>query len=173
MNDNRVTMIGFLFFLFCAALAGGVFFLNNRYMALQEEYDALKQRRVDIEQTTSSLIEQKALYTSSFATLRNYRVNAASNDIAFYSEVQRAVQNDNIEILSTRQQGTNREGRNTITMALKGDYYSFVKVLAEWRKLPVTVRVAAVDLSASKTPETRGEIQANVTVEAIVSAGSR
>ena len=58
MNDNKVTIIGFLFFLLCAALIGGVYFLNGRYMELQGQYNELEQRRVDLEQTTRSLQEQ-------------------------------------------------------------------------------------------------------------------
>ena len=169
MNDNKVTIIGFLFFLLCAALIGGIYFLNGRYMVLQEQYNELEQRRVDLEQTTRSLQEQKRIYTAAFDTLRNYKVNVASDDMGFYSEVQQTVQASEVNILSTRQQGVNKEGRSTIVLTLRGDYYSFMRVLADWRNLPVTVRVANMTVTASKTPETRGEIQADVSVEAIVS----
>lgn len=169
MNDNKVTIIGFLFFLFCAALIGGVYFLNGRFLELQGQYDELEQRRVNLEQTTKSLQEQKRIYTTAFNTLRDYKVNVASDDMGFYSEVQQTVQASDVNILSTRQQGVNREGRSTIALTLRGDYYSFMQVLANWRNLPVTVRVANMTLTASKTPETRGEIQADVSIEAIVS----
>lgn len=169
MNDNKITIIGFLFFLFCAALIGGVYFLNGRLVDLQGQYDELEQRRVDLNQTTQSLVRQKKVFSDAFTALESYKINVASSDMAFYSEVQQAVQANGINVLSTRQQGISKDGRSTMNLTLKGDYYSFLRVLADWRNLPITVRVSAMALTASKTPETRGEIQADVSVEAIVS----
>jgi hypothetical protein len=45
-----------------------------------------------------------------------------------------------------------------------------MKILADWRNLTTTVRVSQLSMTASKTPETRGEVQADVVLEAIVSA---
>ncbi len=170
MNDNKVTILGFLFFLFCASLIGGVYFLNGQLVDLQGQYNELEQRRVDLDQTTRSLMDQKTVFNNAFTTLESFKVNVASDDMGFYSEVQQVVQSSGINILSTRQQGVSKEGRSTIALTLKGDYYSFMRVLAKWRNIPVTVRVSTLSVTASKTPETRGEVQADVTVEAIVSA---
>ena len=168
MNDNKVTLLGFLFFLLCASLIGGVYFLNGKLVELQAQYDELEQRKVDLDQTTTSLMNQKQVFNNAFNILENYKVNVASSDMAFYAEVQQVVQSSDVNILSTRQMGV-ANGRSSIVMTLRGDYYSFMRVLADWRNLPITARVAAMTVTASKTPETRGEVQADVTVEAIVS----
>ena len=174
MND-KVSMLGFLFFLLCALLIGGVYFLNGQLVELQEQYDDLEQRRVDLDQATRSLMNQKKVFTDAFNILEAYHVNVASSDMAFYSDVQQKVQASDINILSTRQGGVSQDGRSSMMLTLRGDYYSFSQVLAQWRNLPTTVRVAAMNVTASRTPEMRGEVQVDVTVEAIVagSAGRR
>jgi len=90
----------------------------------------------------------------------------------FYSHVQLEIDpyihRNEVVIVSQRQRGLGRDGRNSIHLILRGDYYSFMKILAAWRNLPVTVRVAGLDMTATRTPQTRGEIQAEVTLEAIV-----
>jgi hypothetical protein len=63
-------------------------------------------------------------------------------------------------------------------MTLKGDYYALMQVLANWRNTPTTVRVAALTVTAPRVSDAREDVQADVTVEAIVaqagaSAGAR
>ena len=48
MKDNKVTVLTLLFFLLCASLIGGVWFLDKRVRDLQEQYDEVEQRRVDL-----------------------------------------------------------------------------------------------------------------------------
>jgi TRAP-type uncharacterized transport system substrate-binding protein len=178
VNDNKVTLLGALFFIFCAALIGGIFFLDSQLVQMQAEYDDLEQRRVDLTQTTKSLVEQKKVYMDAFAALESYRINIAPSDMGFYSEVQQVIQANGLNILSTRQLGVSREGRSSIAMTLKGDYYALMQVLANWRNTPTTVRVAALTVTAPRASDAREDVQADVTVEAIVaqagaSAGAR
>jgi hypothetical protein len=162
-------MLGSLFFLICVLLIGGVDYLNGQLETLQTQYDELEQRKVNLEQDTATLMQQKKIFSDAFVALEDYQVNTASDDMGFYSVVQQAVQSSEINILSTRQPGVSNDGRSSIVLTLRGDYYSFMRVLANWRALPITVRVAGLTVTASKTPETQGEIQADVSVEAIVS----
>jgi hypothetical protein len=169
MNDNKVTMLGVLFFLVCAALIGGIYTLDGELARLNEEYRDLVQRGAQLEQDMQVLQEQKRVFTKAFAALEEYKVSVASSDMVFYSEVQGAVQDTSgVNILSTQQRGVSREGRSSLSLSLRGDYYNFAKVLAKWRNLTTTVRVSAMSITASRTPETRGEVQVDITVEAIV-----
>jgi hypothetical protein len=169
MNDNKVTLLGIVFFLVCAALIGGVYTLNAELTRLHEEYTELEQRRGELQQTTQVLMDQKKVFTDAFRALDDYKVSVASSDMIFYSEVQGAVQNtDGVDILSTQQRGVSRDGRSSLVLTLRGDYYKFTQVLAKWRDLLTTVRVSAMTVTASRTPETRGEVQVDITVEAII-----
>ena len=168
MND-KVSVLGIIFFLLCVALIGGVYYLNGQLVDLKGQYDELEQRKVELDESTKSLVRQKNVFTEAFKSLEQYHVNVASSDMVFYSDVQQKVQTSNINILSTRQGGVSRDGRSSLVLNLRGDYYSFTDVLAQWRNLPTTVRVSAMNVTASRTPETRGEVQVEVTVEAIVS----
>ena len=174
MNDNKVTFVGIGFLALCLALAWGIYFLDGELRILKDEYDELEQRRANLEQDRNGLIEQIAVYKNSFSALEAYNVRATSSDMDFYSQVQSEIdpyirQNDVI-IITSRQNGVNKEGRSSISLTLRGDYYSFMKILAAWRNLHTTVRVAQLSMTASKNPQTSGEIQADVVLEAIVSA---
>jgi hypothetical protein len=171
MNDNKVMILGLSFFLFCAALIGGTYFLDKKLTEFQGEYDELEQRRVDLTQTTRSLMDRKTVFSDAFATLETYKINAAPNDVRFYEDVQQAVQAQNLYLLSTRERGAIAGGRSAMDLSVRGDYYAFMQVLADWRNTPTTMRVAALSVMSPRAADgsPRGEIEAAVTLEAIVS----
>ena len=173
MKDNKVAVLGLFFFLLCAVLGGAVYYLGGRLNELHAQADDLEQQRVDMESATQALVAQKTVFTNAFKELENYSVNVALNEMAFYSDVQQVVQNNAVEIMSTRQQGVNAEGVSAIAMTVRGEYYALMQVLAAWRNLPTTVRVSTLTLGADKSTGSssealRGWVQADVTVEAIV-----
>lgn len=175
MKDNKVTLLVFLSLLSCLALAGGLYWLSERVKEMQGQYDELEQRRVDLTEATASLMAQKKVFEDAFKDLENYQVNVASSEMAFYSEVQQAVQTNGVEILSTRQQGVDKEGLSTIAMTLRGDYYDMMQVLAAWRNLPMTVRVSTLSMRRTAqasgrdaAPAPTGRVDADMTVEAVI-----
>ena len=173
MKDNKVAVLGLFFFLLCAVLCGAVYYLGGRLNELHAQADDLEQQRVDMESATQALVAQKTVFTNAFKELENYSVNVALNEMAFYSDVQQVVQNNAVEIMSTRQQGVNADGVSAIAMTVRGEYYALMQVLAAWRNLPTTVRVSTLTLGADKSTGSssealRGWVQADVTVEAIV-----
>jgi hypothetical protein len=172
MKDNKVTLLGFLFFLFCAALIGGVYFLDGELTELQKQYDGLEQRRVDLIEATDSLQDRKKVFSEAFATLETYKINVAPSNVRFYEDVQQVVQAQGLYLLSTREHGGPPGGRSAMTLSVRGDYYSFMQVLAGWRNTPTTVRVSTFSVASSRSSAERGEIEATVTVEAIVSEQS-
>ena len=173
MKDNKVAVLGLLFFLLCAGVGGAVYYLGGRLNELHARADELEQQRVDLESATQALVAQKTVFTNAFKELESYSVNVALNEMAFYSDVQQVVQNNAVEIMSTRQQGVNAEGVSAIAMTVRGEYYALMQVVAAWRNLPTTVRVSTLTLGADKSAGSssealRGWVQADVTVEAIV-----
>ena len=173
MKDNKTTFLALLFALFCLALIGGVYYLGTRLKELQEQYDDLSQRKANLKSTTDDLENQIKVFSDAFAQLSNYQINPASSDMAFYSAVQQAVQDNGVVILSTRQQGVNKEGLSTIAMTLRGNYYSLMQTLAAWRNLPMTVRMASLIVRADKSRGSaaspgNGVVQADMTLEAVI-----
>ena len=74
MNDNKVTLLGFFFFLVCIALIGGIYFLNRQLTQLHEDLSELERRRGELTRTTQSLIEQKKVFSDAFRVLEGYSV---------------------------------------------------------------------------------------------------
>jgi len=172
MNDSKVTVIGFLFLVLCLGLVGGIWYLDGQLRGLRQERDSQEQIRANLVRDSSNLDDQIRVFTESFGTLYGYNVRAAENEMAFLAQVQQAVDphiwaND-IVMISSRQGGVNAAGRATLSLTLRGDYYTFMRILAAWRNVEVTVRVSALSMIASRTPQVRGEIQADVTLEAII-----
>ena len=171
MNDNKVTLVGICFLALCLGLAGGIYFLDGQIKTLKEQYDDLEQRRANLEQDRNVLREQITVFKNAFSSLEAYNVRATSDDMNFYSQVQMEVdpyiRNSEVIIITSRQNGI-KDGRSSISLTLRGDYYSFMKILAGWRNLPITVRVSQLSMTASRNPQTSGEIQADVVLEAII-----
>ena len=169
MNDSKVTLLGVLLAVVCLAFMGGIYYLNGQFVELKEEYDNLEGQRRTLELQTQALQNQKKVFTDAFAELEKYEINVAPSDMNFYEDVQQEVRRVGaVNIVSTRPLGVSRDGRSSFALTLRGDYYGFTQILAAWRKLHTTVRVSTMTVTASRTPETRGEVQAELTVEAIV-----
>ena len=173
MNDNKVTIVGVCFLALCLGLMGGIFFLDGQLRILKEQYDDLEQSRANLEQDKNSLLDQIRVFKEAFAELETYNVRPAANDMDFYSQVQMEIdpyiRNNEVIIITSRQHGI-RDGRTSISLTLRGDYYSFMRILAAWRNLHTTVRVSELSISASRTPQTSGEVLADIVLEAIIGA---
>jgi len=170
MNDNKVTIIGILFFALCIGLGAGIYFLDRELKELKGQYDNLERRRTSLEQDAAGLKEQISVFNKSFERLEAYNVRATSSDISFKDQIQEKIDEHRDVITTVRSSQSTGDGRSIISMTLRGDYYSFMKILAGWRNLPTTVRVSQLSMTASKTPQTSGEVQADVVLEAIISA---
>ncbi|MDR2175500.1 MAG: hypothetical protein LBO82_06140 [Synergistaceae bacterium] len=174
-QDNKIMILGLLFSLFCVSLIGGAYFLDKTLTELQTRYDGLEQRRVDLNQETRSLMERKTVFSEAFSALENYKINAAPSNVRFYEDVQRVVQAQGLHLLSTQELGGTSGERSAMTLSVRGDYYAFMQTLAGWRNTPTTMRVSAFSVTSPRTAgaaPSRGEIEAAVTVEAIVSEGA-
>jgi len=173
MNDSKVTVIGVLFLILCLGLVGGIWYLDGQLRELRGQRDRSEQERVDFERDRSNLQAQIRVFNESFEILGRHNVRAAQNELEFQNQVQHVIdphiRDGNIAMISMRQ-GPVTAGRATLIMTLRGDYYTFMNILAAWRNVGVTVRVSALSMMASRTPQVRGEIQTDVTLEAIIAA---
>ena len=171
MNDNKVMFVGIGFLALCLGLAWGIYFLDGQIRELKDEYDELEQRRANLTQDRDGLREQITVFKNAFSALEAYNVRATPNEMDFYAQVQSEVdpyiRRNEVIIITSRQSGI-RDGRTSISLTLRGDYYSFMKILAAWRNLATTVRVSQLSMTASRAPQVRGEVQADVVLEAIV-----
>jgi len=172
MNDSKLTYVGVGFLALCLTIAGGVYFLDKHLRDLRRQYDNLERKRATLEQDRDSLREQITIFKNAFLSLEDYNVQAAANDMDFYGQVQQKVQeNSDVDIITQRQNGV-RDGRSSISLTLRGDYYSFMKILAGWRNLPISVSVSQFSMTAPRDSQVLGEIQADVVVEAIIATVS-
>jgi len=173
MNDSKVTVIGVLFLLLCLGLVGGIWYLDGQLRELRQEYNTLDQNRANLQRDVANLREQIGVFNDAFQTLEGYNVSAAENEMHFLTQVQQVIDpyiwSEQIIVVGSSQGGVDATTRRaTQSFTLRGDYYAFKRILAAWRNVEVTVRVSALSMMASRNPQMYGEIQADVTLEAIV-----
>lgn len=174
-RENKMTLLVFLSALLCIGIIFAVYHLSGRLEALQARSDALEQRIVNARADTEILMEQKRVFTDVLGKLddENYHVKPARDETEFYTTLQEAARDSGVAILSTRQQGVNQNGISTMTFSLQGEYYSMLRLLAAWRDLPMTVRVANLTLRrAGQGLSDLNRIVADTTVETVFSSGT-
>ena len=168
--DNKVTLLGVLLAMMCIAFMGGIYYLNGQLGELKDQYEDLERQRLTLEFEMQALQRQRRVFTEAFQELEHYRIRLAASDTSFFEDVQQVVRRVgtvNIELANPR--GVSRDGRTSLNLRLRGDYYGFTQILAAWRRLETTVRVSTMSVMASRrAPETRGEVEVDLTLEAIV-----
>jgi hypothetical protein len=168
VTDNKVTIVGFLFLVLCLGLVGGVYYIDGRVRELRSEHDMLDQTRANMERDRINLQNQIRVFNDAFRDLEEYNVRAAYNVGNFRGRIQQEIDRNEIIVISGREGAINNEGRATHSLTLRGDYYAFMRMLAAWRNLDITVRVSSLSVAASRSPQIHGEIQADVILEAII-----
>jgi len=175
MNDNKVMLIGIAFFLLCIGLIAGIYIVDGDIRYHRDEFDRLDQQRANFQRDNANLHEQIRAFTDAFDRLARFNVNPAANEMDFYSQVQQVIDphiwTNEIVIISAVQGGIGPGGRASHTLTLRGDYYTFKRILAEWRNLNITVRVSGLTIARATGPQAQsGEIVANLTLEATIAA---
>lgn len=141
MNENYnereiFTLAGFLIVL-CAAVGVVVWWYVHKLNTLREEYDTTEFERSNI----VTEIDRLTAIQSNLEKLKGLDLDAikpASDIVEFYSHVRKAADNNGVNILTTAQ------SQKTVTIVLRGGYYSFVNLLADWRAMPQAGKITAV-----------------------------
>ena len=71
-------------------------------------------------------------------------IRPASDIVEFYAYVRQAAENNGINIVSTRQSS------NSISMNLRGGYYSLMHLIADWRKMPASGKITSIKIQRDK-----------------------
>ncbi len=129
-----------VFFALCLALCAGVWYGLQTLEDYREEYDMIVNERDNFETIMDGLrAKNKTLQSISKVTLAN--VNTSADSVAFYSEVQRLVQENSLNMLSMQYD------KNILSLQLQGNYYSLVHLFADWREMPFASRVNALKIT--------------------------
>ncbi|MBQ7196568.1 MAG: hypothetical protein IJS40_04075 [Synergistaceae bacterium] len=129
-----------VFFALCLALCAGVWYGLQTLEDYREEYDMIVNERDNFETIMDGLrAKNKTLQSISKVTLAN--VNTSADSVAFYSEVQRLIQENSLNMLSMQYD------KNILSLQLQGNYYSLVHLFADWREMPFASRVNALKIT--------------------------
>ena len=163
MSKNIYMIFTALFFALCFAVIGGVWWSMRELRAYREEYDMLEEERT-VSQRTMDNMQSKNVDLEQITGLNIDNAGFAQDSVEFYSQVRRAIENNNVELLSMN--ADSNKG-SILSLSLQGNYYAIARTLAEWRVMPFASRINSLKLKRdTKSPTDR--ISAQVTLEAMM-----
>ena len=110
---------------------------------MREEYDTLENERIDLVMTVENFsVVQENLQKIEAASPKDIR--PASDIVEFYAYVRQAAENNGVNIISTRQSSS------SISMNLRGGYYSLMHLIADWRTMPTTGKITSIKIQRDK-----------------------
>ena len=128
--------------------------------AMREEFDTLENDRQNLNMTVENFaIVKENLEKLAAASPKD--IKPAQDIVEFYAYVRQAAENNGINIISTRQ--TN----SSISMNLKGGYYSLMHLIADWRKMPAAGKITSIKIQRDKDAPAQF-VTADVTLEALI-----
>lgn len=131
---------------------------------MREEYDSLENERADLVLTVENFsIVQDNLRKVEASTPKNIR--PASDIVEFYAYVRQAAENNGVNIITTRQSSS------SITMNLRGGYYSLMHLIADWRAMSTAGKITSIKIQRDKDAPSLF-VTADVTLAALMNETS-
>lgn len=141
MNENydekEIFMLAGVLIVLCTVISIIVWWHVHKLNVLRDEYDTTEYERLNI----VTEIDNLSAMQTNLEKLKGLNLDAikpASDIVEFYSYVRKAANDNGINILTTTQ------SQKTVTIVLRGGYYSFVNCLADWRAMPQAGKITAV-----------------------------
>ena len=132
--------------------------------SLREEYDSLENERIDLVMTVENFeVVQENLRKIEASTPKNIR--PVADIVEFYAYVRQAAENNNIEIISTRQ------NPSSVSMNVRGGYYSLMHLIADWRSMPAAGKITSIKIQRDKDAPAY-LVTADITLAALMNDGS-
>lgn len=141
-----------LFFFLLASVLGGIV-LNQRMRARfgEEERKLLDLRReaAAVEKHVERTSELIALYKNAFSRLDTYVLQFPKDRVGFFSAVESELTKYDVEVKRISPATATVSGRTAVTVEFEGEYYTILQAMADWRVMPVMVRVGSLSLAFS------------------------
>ncbi|MBQ7560840.1 MAG: hypothetical protein IJS99_03245 [Synergistaceae bacterium] len=143
IDEKKIFTLAGVFIALCFAVGIIIWWYVHELNNLREEYDMTEYEReglvTEIEALTATKNNLEKLNGLNLDTIK-----PATDIIDFYSHVRHAAENNDVNILTTRQSNKN------IDLVLRGGYYSFINLLGEWRAMPTVCKISQLKLQKDK-----------------------
>lgn len=143
INQNLVLLLAGVLVGFCILVCAVTWYPVHLLENMREEYDNIENERLSLNTTVENFsIVKENLEKLEAITPKDIR--PASDIVEFYAYVRQAAENNGINIISTRQ------SNNSISMNLRGGYYSLMHLIADWRKMPASGKITSIKIQRDK-----------------------
>lgn len=162
-------VLSFLLVLFFVVVALGGGLLNQRLRARVEE----EERRVlDLRRETAALerhLERTSallgLYKNSLSRLDAYVLQFPRDRVGFFSAVESELTKYDVEVKRIAPAQATVSGRTAVAVEFEGPYYTILKAMADWRVMPVMVRMGSLSLAFS---DNKGRVTGSTFLETVL-----
>lgn len=159
-NQNLMFMLAGLLSGLCILICIVTWYPVHLLEAMREEFDTLENDRQNLNMTVEnfSIVKENL---EKIAAVSPKDIKPAQDIVEFYAYVRQAAENNGINIISTRQ------SNNSISMNLRGGYYSLMHLIADWRKMPAASKITSIKIQRDKDAPALF-VMADVTLEAMI-----
>ncbi|WP_029166617.1 hypothetical protein [Aminiphilus circumscriptus] len=131
---------------------------ERRLLDLRRETAAMERHL----ERTSALLE---LYKSALSRLDAYVLQFPRDRVGFFSAVESELTKYNVEVKRIAPASAMVSGRTAVTVEFEGPYYTILKAMADWRAMPVMVRMGSLSLSFS---DNKGHVTGSTLLETVL-----
>ena len=143
INQNLVLLLALVLAVFCFIICIVTWYPVHLLENVREEYDNIENERINLNMTVEnfSIVKENL---EKLQAISPKDIRPASDIVEFYAYVRQAAENNGINIISTRQ------SNNSISMNLRGGYYSLMQLIADWRKMPASGKITSIKIQRDK-----------------------
>ena len=143
LNQNLVLLLAVVLAGVCVIICIITWYPVHLLEGIREEYDNIENERINLNTTVEnfSIVKENL---EKLEAISPKDIRPASDIVEFYAYVRQAAENNGINIVSTRQSS------NSISMNLRGGYYSLMHLIADWRKMPASGKITSIKIQRDK-----------------------
>ena len=153
-----------MFIAFCLALIGGVWWSIRELRAYREEYDLLAEESANASKIMATM-QSRNLSLTEVAGLNLDHAGAAADTVEFSSHVQKAVENNSLNIISMN---SDQQNSSLLNLNIQGNYYSLAHLFADFRMMPFASRITSLKIHRDQSNPV-DFVDAEIIIEAILS----
>lgn len=143
INQNLVLAIAAALVGICLVICAVTWYPVHLLENMREEYENIESERMSLNTTVENFSIVKG-NLEKLEAITPKDIKPASDIVEFFAYVRQAAENNGINIISTRQSS------NSISLNLRGGYYSLMQLIADWRKMPASGKITSIKIQRDK-----------------------
>jgi len=161
---GKRAVLSLLLFLVFVLLIGGEVLFSRAIIRERRAIDDLRKREAVLEGNIRDKTRLISAYNETLSAIERYEVNLPTNEVAFFSAVERELARNGVQVNSIKPAKAGK-GYRGVQVDFVGPYYSVLNVMADWRSMGVAVRMVSLSLARDSQS---GMVKGTVVLETVL-----